>query len=495
MLSSQILSTEVQEVVSGNTIHNTYLPIWQDLLTSYMGGEDYKQANNLTRYQLETDKEYAQRIRSTPLENHCRSVISVYVSFLFREPPQRELGSLESFPEVESLLEDADYDGRSMDNFMKECSIWSSVYGHCWVLVSKPNIGAQTLAEERTAGVRPYLCVINPIAVLDWTYTRDSVGKYMLSLLKYVEDVNGNLKTVKTWRTDTIRTTVVDEKKDMIVSDIIEPNQLGKIPAVTVYSTRSPVRGLGISDIQDLAMAQKFIYNALSEIDQSIKLDSHPSLVATTEVQVGTGAGALITMPDNMDPNLKPYVLDFQGANVSNILAVINHMTEVIDKMANTGAIRTTESRTASGIAIQTEFELLAARLSEKADNLELAEEQIWQLVAEYLMINWDGEIVYPDSFNIRDEANELAKLEQAKRIATDPTILAAIDQKLIELLDLEELELEEEHATTTPEDRSSHIQQMIMDGYTDEEILQIHPEITEQDILNAKRALLDLEQ
>ncbi|WP_216071916.1 hypothetical protein, partial [Acinetobacter baylyi] len=32
---------------------------------------------------------------------------------------------------------------------------WSSVFGHCYILLSKPNVGAQTRAEEQQVGVRP----------------------------------------------------------------------------------------------------------------------------------------------------------------------------------------------------------------------------------------------------------------------------------------------------------------------------------------------------
>ena len=495
MLASQIVRNEANEVTSGNETYTTYQPIWHRLMESYMGGEDYKAGQNLARYQLETDSEYAQRLRNTPLENHCRSVISVYVSFLFRQSPERELGTLEYNPLVQVMLEDADYEGRNMDSFMKQVATWSSVFGHCWVTVHKPNIGAQTLADEYAAGLRPYLCLLTPLAVLDWQYRRTAIGSYELVYFKYLEDVNGDVKTVKIWTKETIQTIEYDEGKKQIVGTVEEPNQLGKIPAVIAYSTKGPVRGLGISDIQDIADAQKFIYNCLSEIDQSIKLDSHPSLVTTTEVQVGTGAGALIRMPDNMDASLKPYVLDFGGANVGNILQVINHMTEVIDKMANTGAIRTTETRTNSGIAIQTEFELLNARLAEKADNLELCEEQIWELVAQYMGVAWDGEVHYPDSFNIRDDQNELSKLQTAKSIATDPLISSLIDRRLMDIMDFE-LVVEEnieypEHPTTTPMDRRIHIQMMITEGMTDQGILDLHPEITQSDIDAARMDLV----
>jgi Phage portal protein, SPP1 Gp6-like len=496
MITSQILSTEVQSIASGNDIYNTYKPVWQRLLESYLGGEDYRRANNLIRYQLETNAEYANRLLNTPLENHCKSIVNTYVSFLFREEPDRDWGSLDALPELELFLEDADYEGRSWDNFMKEVAVWSTVYGHCWVLCVKPNIGAQTRADEQSVGLRPYVSLLSPLVVLDWQFQRTPIGRYELVYFKYLEDVNGDVKTIKEWSPTSITTSTIDERARKILSQVEEVNGLGMIPAVIAYSTRSIVRGIGVSDIQDIADAQRMIYNCLSEIDQSVRLDSHPSLVTPTEVQVaGTGAGSLIQIPDNMDPGLKPYVLDFGGANVDNILKTIKHLTEVIDKMASTGAIRTTETRTNSGIAIQTEFELLAARLSEKADQMELVEEQIFQIIAGYYDLTWDGEIEYPDSFNIRDEGLELTKLEQARRIATDPSVLALIDQRLIDLMEFDEYAVEgEEMMPTTEENRQSHIQQMIMDGYTDEEIRAQHPEITQADIDGAKRALLDLE-
>jgi len=57
---------------------------WNFLLESYMGGEEYRRGAHLTRYTLETEAEYQARLRSTPLDNHCRSVVSVYISFLLR---------------------------------------------------------------------------------------------------------------------------------------------------------------------------------------------------------------------------------------------------------------------------------------------------------------------------------------------------------------------------------------------------------------------------
>jgi len=178
-----------------------------------------------------------------------------------------------------------------------------------------------------------------------------------------------------------------------------------------------------------------------SEAEQGIRLGSHPSLVTTAETNVGSGAGALIHMPPNLDPQLKPYVLEFSGQEVSSVYTAIDNIINSIDKMANTGSIRGTEARVMSGISREVEFALLNSRLSEMADNIELAEEQLWKLYAQYQGTTWDGEIDYPDSFSIHDTDNELEQKLNVYKTIDDPQIKQAITNDIIDLLDLEVLE------------------------------------------------------
>lgn len=406
----QTIKTEIDKYLSGNDIYNTYKKQWRYLLESYVGGDEYRRAGHLTRYQLESDSEYAARLSTTPLQNHCQSVISVYSSFLFRHAPVRDFGSISNLPELIDFMYDSDLDGRSFDAFMKDVSVYASIFGHSWVLVTKPDVGATSRGAELQLGVRPYVSMLTPITVLDWEWSRDITGRYELSYFKYIEEINGDITVVKEWTKDSIVTAIVNENA-VSMDKITEPNGLGKIPAIICYNKRSVIRGIGVSDIADIADAQKFIYNATSEIEQSIRLDSHPSLVKTPETNAGIGAGSLIHMPESLDPGLKPYLLEFGGASVDKILDSINHAIDNIDKMANTGAIRSTEARRMSGVAQEQEFQLLNARLSEKGDALELAEEQIWKLFAEYQGFVWDGIVEYPDSFNIRDTNNDLEML------------------------------------------------------------------------------------
>ena len=434
------LQNAYNQLASSNTLYTNYKARWQFLLESYQGGEEYRTGKHLTMYKTETTAEYAQRLATTPLDNHCRSVISVYTSFLFREEPEREFNSLQNNINLEAFLADADLDGRSLDSFMKDVAIWSSVFGHCWIIVAKPQTNAATRAGELEQGVRPYVNVLTPLVVTDWTWERQPSGAYELSYIKYLEEVNDTFSTVKEWTREEIITSQLNNEKQLVEYQTVEVNQLGKIPAVCVYANRSPVRGIGASLITDIADYQKQIYNLNSEVEQSIRLSGHPTLVKTADVEASAGAGSIALMPDNLDPGLRPYLLNVV-TDVAQIYMAIENSVESIDKMANTGAVRAVQSTAMSGVAMETEFQLLNAKLSEFADALELAEEQMWRLWALYEGGVWDGEIEYPGSFNIRDTNSEIQQLTQAKNAATDPVVIRKIDEHILEWMD-EEKEL-----------------------------------------------------
>jgi hypothetical protein len=134
---------------------------------------------------------------------------------------------------------------------------------------------------------------------------------------------------------------------------------------------------------------------------------------------------------------LNPFYLQTNGSNVAEIRSTINQLVESIDSMANTGSIRGVKSaQMSSGVAMETEFQLLNARLAEKADALELAEEQIWRLFGIYQGVDFMGYIKYPDSFSMRDVQREYNELNSAKTAASTPETLALVDYRVRELLD-----------------------------------------------------------
>lgn len=432
---STTLNDDYRQVVTSNREYTNNKQRWEFLLNSYVGGKEYRDAAYLTRYQLESDGEYAQRLRTTPLDNQCQSVVGVYMSYLFREDPDRDLKALEMYGDVKDFLKDCDYEGRSLDAFMKDVAVWSSVFGHAWILMTKPNINAVTMAEEMAAGVRPYLNLLTPLAVMDWTYTRQPNGSYKLTYLKYIEEIVDKVTVVREWDEYEIRTWEVNDEAKEAALATVEMNMLGMIPAVLAYNKRSIVKGIGVSDINDIADLQLLQYNLMSEVEQAHRLEGHPSLVVTPDVQYGSGAGAVIVVPENSDPGLRPYVLENGTANVSSLHESIGKLTQAVDRISYTGGVRGTETRTLSGVALEVEFGQLNARLAEKARNLGLAEEQLWDIYCVYQGYTNDVEVSYPESFNVRDTQREFQQLKLAKDTATDPRVIQIIDHELVELL------------------------------------------------------------
>jgi len=407
--------------------------LWEYYIRSYNGGYDYMVGQYLNRYNLELDNEFNQRLANTPCDNHCKNIIQIYSSFLFRVKASRNFGSMADESSLESFLKDADLDGNSFNNVIKQAQNYSSIYGHCFMILDKPKVTTNTKAEELEQDIRPYLSIITPENVLDWNFKREINGKYYLDYLKIREEVDRNGGTyMRLWYPDRVDTVYMkDDRTEPTLIDTAD-NLIGKIPAVILYNSKSHKRGIGQSDLTDIADLQKSIYNEFSEIEQLIRLTNHPSLVKTPSVNASAGAGAIIEMPDEMEPNLKPYLLQPSGQNLQAIMDSINSKTESINRLAHTGAIRTTRSQINSGIALQTEFELLNARLSEKADNLEIAEEQLFRLYALFQNSQFDGEINYPDTFNIRDYATDLAYFQQAKAINIEsPTLQKEIDKEI----------------------------------------------------------------
>ena len=108
----------------------------------------------------------------------------------------------------------------------------------------------------------------------------------------------------------------------------------------------------------------------------------------------------------------------------------------------------------------------------------------------------FDGVIDYPDSFNIHDRENTIALLKQAKETQPANTeLVKEIDVMLAKALITDEDVLERvmnsqqtkqiptrigatHTPMTSPTQMVEHMREMVEQGYTTEQILELHPEI-----------------
>lgn len=408
-----------------HTIYEQNINKWRYLWASYNGGFEYRrpQLSMLRRYLNEDEapgNQYLNRLNYTALDNACKLVVDTYRSFLFRTLPSRTLGNLENYAFTQDFIDDVDLDGTDIDAFMKQCNTLAMIYGHVWALVDKPAVeGAQTLEQEIVNGIRPYAQIITPESILDWKYER-MLGRQVLTYLKQKESEDADTMTIRVWTPEFICRYALDKTNNQIQLIEETPNAIGSIPFVMLKANPSHQRGIGMSDITDVAKVQQSIFNLLSEAEQTIRIGSHPTLVKTASTDAAAGAGGIITLDETMPGDLKPYLLQPNSSSIDQIVKMLHEHQKMIAKMTHLEAVMAEKTVAKSGIALQTEFAMLNTRLGDKADSLEQFERKLWDLFQLWSGVFADDTFVveYKKKFDLRDDNNDLANFKTVLEMA-----------------------------------------------------------------------------
>jgi hypothetical protein len=427
---------------------------------SYMGGSSYKAGHHLIQYLGEANApgdQYGKRIAATPLDNHVQTTVDIYRSFLFRQLPSRTLSTLVNNPLTEQWLEDVDQDGQSMNSFMKSINDLAMVTGSMWILIDKGSYAVETQAQEIALGLRAYACAYTPQNVLNWRYERQLNGKNELVYVKLIEEQTPESISIACWHKEYVEKYVVSINSQGEWETVEEYNQylnpLGYIPIVHYAPIRSPIKGVGQSLVADVADQQKMIYNMLSELEQTIRISGHPSLVKTAATEANAGAGAIVTVPEDTDPGLKPYLLQPTAASIEGILATINNCVESIQRMTHTYAVQSRKTAGQSGVAMQTERQLLNAKLADITDSMRETELKMWAIWADWSGIELpaDFDIEYADTFDMRDRTAELDYLLKVKSAGINNSVfIDEVNRQIIELTIEDAFKLEEVLSTPT---------------------------------------------
>ena len=430
------------------TVHPNYTAMSAQanyLYRSYVGGATYRAGEYLTKYIGEESApgdQYNKRLYSTPLDNHVQTTIDIFRSFLFRELPHRTLGILERNPLVADFISDADMEGQGLDSFLKTANDLAMVLGSCWILIDKGSYQVATQAEEVALGLRAYAVAYTPQNVLDWNYEREISGRVRLTQIKVMESDSSAEQRITIWTPDTVEKYTISKDELGNASEITEyseyANPLGYVPFVQHTPLKSPVRGIGYSLVADVADGQRYVYNLLSELEQTIRISGHPTLVKTPSTSATAGAGGIVSIQEDMDPGLKPYLLEPSGAGIDGILATINSVVESMQRMTHTNAVQATRGAPMSGVALKVEQNLLNAKLADLSDTLRETELKIWGVFLDWQNLDWptDFDVEYANSFDIEDEHAQIELLRKAIEINTDPEFVAGVKAKVALLLD-----------------------------------------------------------
>jgi len=410
------------------------------LYQSYIGGNTYRAGEHLTQYQGE-GAHYQKRLNATPLDNQVQTTVDIYRSFLFRNQPVRELGSATNNQLVQEFVDDADNQGQSLNSFLKSINDLAMVTGGAWILVDKPAYKVNTAAEEAMFGIRGYCAAYTPQNVLDWNYARGMSGKLELTYIKVKESESPTKITITEWDKEFVTKYTIEKEQNGEWGEIIGAEQydnpLGIVPFVFHVPLKSPTNGVGYSLVQDVADMQKYIYSLYSELEQTIRISSHPTLVKTVNADANAGAGSIITIDENGDPGHNPYLLQPNNAGITGIIDTIDTAVASIKRMSHTSAVQATKGSPISGVALQTERALLNAKLSDISDTLKETESAIWDI-----FFQWQGtdipdnfDIEYNKSFDVRDVHAELEKLNKALSLNDDPEFVSQIKEMVAKIV------------------------------------------------------------
>ena len=404
-----------------NSVYTANSDDWKMFEASYKGGRAWKEMNYLYQYINETSAQLQERVKQTPLENHCEGVVSTYSGFIWRDPPKRNLGTLNNTVPLNALLKDADREGTPFNEFMKQVMIWGSVYGLVWVILDKPSSTAYTKADEINGGIRPYLRFYTPLDVTDFEFTPKPTGEYELTWFEVQEQYTtreGDVKIMRQWSKESVVTSTTIGKETQTTTI---KNPIGRIPATPHYNKKSLTRGLSTSDLQDIAGLQISIYNDLSELSQMIRGANHKTLVKNINDQASSGAGGVIIMDPDTPAGKLPYLLQADASALTGLLNTIDKKTEMVNRMAHLTPVRTYRKQTISAVAIETEFQILNTLLADKAAQLQLTEYRIFDHFCAWEAI--DGaktgfEVNYPTHFELRDKQADLNFIKAAREAA-----------------------------------------------------------------------------
>lgn len=433
---------------------------WNFLLNSYEGGHEYTNAfitkksddassnvyingvlqdrtitsTNLFQHKKERNADYKTRMQMSFFYNFCRPVIDIYTNHLFKEPVLENFESIKDI--VDEIRNNVDMKGSSLDEFRKQCAEMAQEYGHYFVVIDSPNYDPNSILtkmDQIEKRAYPYFSLYDPQSVINWSL--DAFGNPYWVLLREPEDTNIDpmsfdkkasykckykLWTRKEWF-------LYDYDYNLIDSGV---HNLGVVPIVCGYNKKSKkeLAFLGISELADISFIARDIYNSCSELKQILRDQTFAILALQgtsqeyDELVVGTSKAILYPQDRNAPQYVSP-----SAENAKNYFDHIDRQVTKIYQLAKieggSASFNGQSATMQSGTSKAWDFNQTNSSLSDKAANLEDAENKMWDIFARWLgQDGFDGSVSYPNDFSIQSLLDDLTEAEKSDKLALGKT-------------------------------------------------------------------------
>jgi len=460
------------EFITGNhALYHKYLDDWRLAVRSYWVGAEYRDGKYLKAYDIDyttpsdtintydmdddgnqiakytnsvqyvnssqaadqgesyNNNFYFEKLRNVPVLPYTRLYASEYNAILFRTPPVRELPD---DADVDAFIKNVDGEGNSINEFMSQVDVYTTVYGVVWVSCVKP-AGADL----------PRWRWHSPIDVTNWQYGYNIDGDLELNKIVIKVASEPDVDIYHYYTKDIIETvfrpTTEDGEFDMDLPEgaefiegsdkddpgfyrIVQENELGYIPVSPIYQSNKIYNGVGHTPIFDIAQLQRSIYGDYGEIYSSISYGAHPVTCVDRETlnennfNVGAEPGSVIAVQNSLNgqPN---YVFEFKAPPLDSIQELRELVEQKIEKMNQVAMVRSDEliKASRSGVQIEMYDSKLEAFIRKKAVSLENAEaHMLWPMYFDWMgkTMPEDLSISYNRLYSQKGLENELKEMD-----------------------------------------------------------------------------------
>jgi hypothetical protein len=410
---------------------------WTFCEATYVGGPEWF-SGNIFKYVKEGEGEYSERIARAYRFPHTREVVDLINKYIYKAKVKRD--TEKATEEVQAFWKQATINRRNIDDFMRLASERSSYLGRPWIVVdTNQTTPDASVLSAKESGARLYGYVVKPQHMLDLSMSEDGDLNWVKvrETARFDNEItdSGEVRvrfriwTRNFWALfEEVRERPKGARADKIIYKLINSGEhgLGIVPVIPVDHIISDNPYTAMSLVDDIAYLDRAVANYLSNLDAIIQDQTFSQLIMPAQslmpgdddvkklVELGTkriftydGTGA--GKPEYINPDPKQAAV---------ILAVINKIINEIYHSVGMAGERTKQDNAmgidnSSGVAKAFDFERLNAVLTSKANALEVAENRLCELVDRWHGVDVEPgtyELVkYPDSFDVRGLAEELA--------------------------------------------------------------------------------------
>lgn len=413
---------------------------WKFLECTYEGGREWFEAN-IFRYVKEGDQEFTERKKRAYRFNHTREVVDLLNKYLFSQPILRNEEDADEC--LKTFWAHATRNGLSMDDYSRQISKLSSVYGRIGIVVDN-NVPAApvSVAEAKKQGYGVYSYTVTPRQLLDYSFDDHGALNWALIEESYRDDENfmEEAKPVEPrWRLWTrnewiLLKEIVDPKnrkrRKIVVVDKGN-HSLGVVPVILHDHIISDEEWCSSSLIDEIAYLDRAVANYLSNLDAIIQDQTFSQLAMPAQglmpgeenynkmLEMGTKRVFLYDGESGIPPN-------FISPDIKQAELIVKAINKIINEIYHTVGLageRTKEDNAvgidnSSGVAKAYDFERVNSLLNSKASALQVTEDKVAHLVCL-----WNGKtkaddkksyVHYPKDFDTRslyDEFDIAARL------------------------------------------------------------------------------------